>query len=202
MKTNLLLTLALAMAFFVACNDSDEIITHGLPSEFPLEVGNAWQYEHLTYHRDGSLDTSFFDTLQITGIHQDYYIYDWNYLTSSYLVKNENGILKKFGYINYDTVYYPDPEVLFIFNETGTLNVEEYYGTQSFIDSLTISTLEVNFDGEQYNSYIETKYLNTSYEFIPDRVETMYNKAGFYGEAQYYSNGNLMSEVHLIKRLD
>lgn len=202
MKTKLLLTLALAMAFFVACNDSDEIVTHGLPSEFPLEIGNAWQYEHTIYYRDGSLDTSYFDTLRITGTHEGYYIYDWNHLSSSYLVKHENGILKKFGYINQDTVYYPDPEILFIYNETGTLNVEEYYGAQSLIDSLTISTLKVTFNGEQYNSYVETKYLNTSFEYIPAQVETMYNKAGFFGEVAYYSNGNLKEEIHLIERLD
>ena len=185
MKTKLLLTLALTMAFFVACNDSDEIVTHGLPSEFPLEVGKAWVYERTYYY----LDTSYLDTLYITGQIDEYYIYSWDPATYGSLVKNEDGALKEFGLIDaYDTIYYPDPSIWFIYDTLGTLTPPIYGVYQSGLDSINISTTLETFKGEQYHSYRQANFYDEHYAY--DSTVQIYNKLGYFyfttkGEREY-----------------
>ncbi|WP_462280320.1 hypothetical protein [Salinivirga cyanobacteriivorans] len=192
MKTKLLLTLALAMAFIYACNDSDDTVTHELPSEFPLEVGKAWVYERTEY----SPDTSFLDTLYITGKVGEYYIYSWDPATYGSLVKNEDGALKQFGSIDaYDTIYYPDPSIWFIYDTLGTLTPPIYGVYQSDLDSINISTTLETFEGEEYHSYIMMNFFNDEHTYYTSKIQT-YNKLGYF---HTITEGQMELELKLIE---
>ena len=200
MKTKLLLTLALAMAFFYACEKNEETVID-LPVEFPLEIGNSWVFQHTIYEPSskGSLeiDTSFYDTAFVKGMQDGYYLYEPLFADSELYVKNEDSLFVHYGS---NGVFYPDPSIMLAYT---TLETSTSYFNYIIVglDSVKIETKKVDFNGKTYNSYIETKYTSGS-GFESSRTVTIYNKLGYYTITRFDPENNMEYKTELIKKLE
>ncbi|MCF8308601.1 MAG: hypothetical protein K9I68_06290 [Bacteroidales bacterium] len=174
--------------------------TNELPSEFPLEVGNAWEYER-TYYENGEFDTSYLDTLYIAGKYQDYFLYSWDPKYYYSLVKNSDNKLVNYGSIRpNDTTFHDDPRIWAFYGKTGCLNSTSFNNyDNSNIDSLCISIDENReYFGEKWNTYIEER------TFINDRDKRVmyYTKLGVVRVKYLNENNNLSSEIIMVEALD
>ena len=202
MRTNIILLLIAFITILYSCkNDDVDLPTNELPIIFPLEVGNAWKYER-KYYENGILDTSYFDTLYIAGLYQDYFLYTWNPEQYYNLVKNVDNKLIRYGYIDLmDTIMYYEPDIWAFYGEIDCLDSTDFenYSYISNLESCCIS-VENNrvFFGEEWDTYVmEKKY--TSY--APDMIDR-YNKLGFVSFKRYDENNYLISETVMVEVLN
>jgi hypothetical protein len=197
----LLLTLVLISLFLSCEKDNDNINTHELPSRFPLEVRNAWKYERI-YYENGSVDTSYLDTLYIAGNYQDYFLYSWSPKDYYSLVKNSDNKLVNYGRIDpSDTTFYGEGIIWSFYGKSGCfdpLSYENYDFWDSEVDSFCIS-IEDNkeYFGEKWNTYVE-EMTSTEYEDIT----TIYNRLGYVHFKYYDDNNILTSESIMIEKLE
>jgi len=194
------LTILILVSF--SCEEDENNNTNQLPTEFPLEVGNAWVYERNDYE-NGAVDTSYLDTLYIAGKHQDYFLYSWNPKEYYSLVKNSDNKLICYGSIKQnDTTFFDKASIWYFYGKTGCLDSTSFanYYYKPDMDSACISVdKNREYFGEKWNTYIMKK----TFEF-DDEVKTLtyYNKIGLVDSKVFNNeNNNLITEKIIIKEL-
>lgn len=197
-----LLSSYLLLQLIAGCSDlTDSGQPFPLPTQFPLEVGNAWIYERHYYIDE--LDSFFLDTLYILGMHDDYYKYSWGPDYYFNLIKNNDGKLINYGmsYIgeNPDTTFYTRPYIWAYYSEdTGYIDKNIYQDYSVYEDSIYIGIergirgLNYIYDAitesDIYKSVVTTKQYN-----IVD---------GFLEWQNYdYKTGELISRTKMIKKM-
>jgi len=192
---------SLVILFSCESDDNNSNATHELPSEFPLEVGNAWEYER-TFYENGAIDTSYLDTLYIAGKYQDYFLWYWDSWNHYVLVKNSDNKLLYYGTIEpNDTIFRDEPGVWAFYGKTGCLDSTSFanYYYNSNIDSFCISIDENReYFGEKWDTYIEKR----TYKDNRDKTLHYYNKLGFVEFTGFDKNNNLTFEHIMIKKLE
>jgi hypothetical protein len=192
MKAKTIFSFILLIGVLISCEkeeESSDTLNLQLPTEFPLEVGNAWVYE-----RTFNNGTSFYDTLYITGTYEDYFIYSWNPGIYGSLVKNENNKLLNCGYINQsETVIYNSPDTWLIYDTIGTIipPIDGYNIDQT--DSVKISTTMVQYSNNNFHSYHAISYAIEN--FVYDSLYKVYNSVGIYS---FETFGNEETKIKLI----
>ena len=195
------------MTIFTSCSDTTSSNNgYGLPNEFPLEEGNAWIYEKVSYTNE-LRDTAFIDTLYIAGKFEDYYLYTWNPEHNISLVKNIDNKLVCYGHINsynsqIDTIFFDLTEIWAFYGETGYID-STYYTNYSYgnIDSEYISILpnEEYFD-KKYDTY---RREITFFEFYFCKSMRQYtNKLGFVCWEFFDEDNNLFRTDKMIEKLE
>ena len=187
----------------ISCTDSTSSNSgNGLPSEFPLEEGNAWIYERVGYE-NGIQNTTLLDTLYIAGKYEDYFLYSWNPESYYSLIKNYDSKLIDYGIItNSDTIFYDVPHIWNFYGVSGNLDSTNYVNYDfSNIDSAYISVLsdEEYFD-KTYDTYLfEERYLTPAPYF---RMNLYINRLGYVYFEYFDEDDNLMQTIRMLEKLE
>ena len=198
--------IVLFLPLFFNCSEStNSNITHyDLPTEFPLQIGNAWIYER-NYHT-GEPDSIQLDTLYIMGKFGDYYQYSWRPDENCTLVKNYDNMLLNCGYIGFneesnDTMIYEQPIIWFFYSQdTGYVNIEDYPDYELQYDSVHIG-IEKNIVRFE-NIYEGYKVSNYGYSFSVQNDVFYLTVDGFIDAYSYDSEtGFLDQTVKMVKKL-
>ncbi|MDX9694858.1 MAG: hypothetical protein RBT49_03620 [Bacteroidales bacterium] len=177
MKIKLLLVGLISFFLLFSCeNDDEENNIHDLPNGFPLKVGSAWKYQK-TYFENGEIDTTYLDTLYISGTHESYYLYSWNPEIYKSLVKNVDNKLISYGHIGSSVTFYDEPLIFFFYGKVGCLNSTDFenYDYDNNTESFCISIQnDMEYLGDNWDTYVEKiTYLDNS-----DDEYTYYNSLG------------------------
>lgn len=165
-----------------------------MPTQFPLEEGNAWVYNGKSYSDSGSY-TEYTDTLYICGKYEDYFLYKWGPLGRYNLVMNEDDKLVQYGYIeDNELLIYEKPNIWFWFGKTGRLIESDFNGYQyNPEDTISMNIVREECLGYMLYGYVketlnQNQYYNRSYSHL--------NEYGFY-RWRYYDEERLGFEWEL-----
>jgi len=173
-----------------------------LPTEFPLEVGNAFVYERL-YYTNNQLDSTVLDTLYVYEMEGSYYKYSfrpWEYYN---LVKNVPNMFLSYGTIYFsaqkkDTFMYDKPDVWMLYGFEGSIDTSEYSANYDLdVESWEIEVEnEMKFAGNIYNAYKNIFNHGTDYTVSPKR-EVYAIEDGFAQWNYYDADNNLVRQTKL-----
>lgn len=148
----------LGLIFIISCitSNNEKQTAEDFPNEFPLSVGNKWIYKNVMLD-NGDTTGVYYDTLKIMDQYSDdLFIYKWDKVSSSNIVKNEDKKLLQYGSINSnDTTIKELPRIWMFFENLGPIDKSEYSSTYEFHqDSIeVIASRNVEFQEKLYNCY-------------------------------------------------